>query len=59
MDINTIFQAIGSIGFPIVMCVILVYYMQTEMKELKEAVNELRNAITALTTKLEDEQKGR
>lgn len=55
MDINTIFQAIGSIGFPIVMCVILVYYMQTEMKSLKEAVNELKVAITALTTKLEDD----
>lgn len=59
MDLNGIIQAIGSLGFPIAMCVALFWYMiqqnqahKEEMNALKDAVNELQIAITKLSDKL-------
>ena len=59
MDFNEIIQAIGSLGFPIAMCVGLFWYMiqqnqahKEEMNALKDAVNELQIAITKLSDKL-------
>ena len=59
MDFNEIVQAIGSLGFPIAMCVALFWYMiqqnqahKEEMNALKDAVNELQIAITKLSDKL-------
>lgn len=59
MDFNEIIQAIGSLGFPIAMCVALFWYMiqqnqahKEEMNALKDAVNELQIAITKLSDKL-------
>lgn len=67
MDINTISTLIGSIGFPCVMCLMMFKYMQDEQsthkqesETLKDAINELKVAITALTeriTNLEDKTK--
>lgn len=57
---NNIIQFISSVGFPIVMCLIIFYYMQEETKNhrtetdsLKEAITELKIAITTLISKLE------
>lgn len=59
MDFNEIIQAIGSLGFPIAMCIALFWYMiqqnqahKEEMNALKDAVNELQIAITKLSDKL-------
>ena len=59
MDFNEIIQAIGSLGFPIAMCVALFWYMiqqnqahKEEMNALKDAVNELQIANTKLSDKL-------
>ena len=59
MDFNGIIQVIGSLGFPIAMCVALFWYMiqqnqahKEEMNALKDAVNELQIAITKLSDKL-------
>ena len=59
MEFNEIVQAIGSLGFPIAMCVALFWYMiqqnqahKEEMNALKDAVNELQIAITKLSDKL-------
>ena len=59
MDFNEIIQVIGSLGFPIAMCVALFWYMiqqnqahKEEMNALKDAVNELQIAITKLSDKL-------
>lgn len=59
MDINTISTIIGSLGFPIVACIYMVYVnaKQTEahkeeMSKITEAVNELKVAITSLVDKL-------
>ena len=59
MDFNEIIQAIGSLGFPIAMCVALFWYMiqqnqahKEEMNALNAAVNDLQIAITKLSDKL-------
>lgn len=67
MDINTVSTLIGSIGFPCVMCLLMFKYMNDEQEThrqesdtLKDAINELKVAITTLTeriTNLEDNQK--
>lgn len=47
-------QLISSIGFPIVMCLILVYFMYQIMGEVKDAINNLSEKITELIAKEED-----
>lgn len=53
MDISTITSLIGSIGFPIVMCVMMFNYMKDEESKLTDAINELKNVITILTERIE------
>lgn len=56
MDGNTVISLIGSVGFPIVMCLILVKYMEEMNEDHKEEVNGLKeslNANTQILTKLE------
>lgn len=38
MDINTIASLIGSVGFPICMSIYLIYFMQTELKEMRKSI---------------------
>lgn len=38
MDINVIAQLIGSVGFPICMSIYLIYFMQTELKEMRKSI---------------------
>lgn len=49
MDYNAIVQAIGSVGFPIVACCGLFWMINTSMKELTGAINNLNASITKLT----------
>lgn len=53
-------QLISSVGFPIAMSLLLFWYLQQESKShkeetqsLKDAITELKLAITSLITKLE------
>lgn len=62
MTVNDIITLIQSVGFPVVMCGALFWYMisQTkehaaESKEMREAINALNVAITKLTDKLDKE----
>lgn len=65
MDTTAIVSLIGTLGFPIVMCIILVYYILQLNKTHKEEIEAMTNvlqknteAITALTNeikKLENE----
>lgn len=48
IDITQIGSLISSIGFPCVMCLILVYFMNVSNKSLTDAIAELKNAITEL-----------
>lgn len=45
MDYNAIVQAIGSVGFPIVACCGLFWMINTSMKELTGAINNLNASI--------------
>lgn len=67
MDIQNITTLISSVGFPCVMCIMIFKYMEEEQEThrnesdtLKDAINELKIAITALTERisnLEDKNK--
>ena len=57
MDTNTIIQIISSLGFPIVMCGALFWYMvkqsethQEETDRLKDTINENTKVLYKLTT---------
>lgn len=57
MDANAIIQAIGSIGFPVVMCLILVKYIQTTQEKLIDAIQSLTLAVKKLETMIEGDNK--
>lgn len=46
---------ISSIGFPIVVCLIMIYSNMTTTEKLTEAVNSLKNVIYQLSAKITDE----
>lgn len=57
MDANTIIQIISSLGFPIVMCGALFWYMvkqrevhQGEMEHLNDTISENTKVLAELTT---------
>lgn len=54
ISLSEIGQLISSIGFPIVMCLILVYFMYNIMGEVKDAINNLSEKITELIAKEEE-----
>lgn len=60
MTVNDIISLIQSVGFPVVMCGALFWYMINQTKEhaaesteMREAISALNVAITKLTDKLE------
>ena len=60
MTANDILTIIQSVGFPVVMCGALFWYMinqtnehASESKEMREAISSLNVAITKLTDKLD------
>ena len=68
MDANTIIQIVSSLGFPIVMCGALFWYMvkqreahKAETEHLKDTLSENTKVLAELTTlikMLTDEKKG-
>lgn len=62
MDVNTMIQLVGSLGFPIVACGALFWRMvksdeqhKEEMNKMSEALNNNTTALVSLTKKLEKE----
>ena len=62
MDVNTLIQLVGSLGFPIVACGALFWRMiksdeqhKEEMTKMSEALNNNTSALVKLTEKLEKE----
>lgn len=49
MDVSTVTQLIGSLGFPIVCCGALFWYMLKEKDAHAEEIKELRKSIDANT----------
>lgn len=57
MDAQMIFTAIGSLGFPIVACCVLFWYLNEERKSHAIEIKELRKSLdrnTAILEKLKD-----
>ena len=54
MDANTIISTISSVGFPIVMCLIMFKYMQEESKNHKNEVDSLKESLKENTVVLAD-----
>ena len=50
MDVTAITQLIGSLGFPIVCCGALFWYLVKEKDAHKEEMEELRKSVEANTT---------
>lgn len=44
MDVNSIATIVSSVGFPICMSIYLIYFMQTELKEMRKTIE--NNTIT-------------
>lgn len=62
--VKEIVTAISTVGFPIVMCGALFWYMikqnemhQTESREMKDAINALKIAIVQLTERITKEDE--
>lgn len=62
MDVNTLIQLVGSLGFPIVACGALFWRMiksdeqhKEEMNKMSEALNNNTSALVKLAEKLEKE----
>lgn len=53
MDVQTIFQAIASVGFPIVCCVIMMYYIKyredASRDEIQHLTDQHRQEMTEIT----------
>ena len=49
MDTQSITALISSVGFPIVMCLILIKYMQQENQRNDDTITNLRDTINANT----------
>ena len=50
MDVNAIVSVVSSVGFPIVCCIGMAYYINTTLKELTKVMDEHTTAIEKLTT---------
>ena len=50
MDVGTVTQLVGSLGFPIVCCGALFWYLVKENDAHKEEMEELRKSVEANTT---------
>lgn len=49
MDVNAIVSVVSSVGFPIVCCIGMAYYINTTLKELTKVMVEHTTAIEKLT----------
>lgn len=60
MDVQSIQTMIGSFGFPIVMCLLLFWYIVTTHKELVNALYAINRTLKAVSKQLdmEDEDEG-
>lgn len=56
MEIDEVMNLIGSVGFPIVMCLVIMYFWNNQytntMKELKDTISRLTDAVADNTKAL-------
>lgn len=57
MDVQAIIQAVSTLGFPIVMCAALLYYLNLERESHKEEMDSMKDALdrnTVVMTELKE-----
>ena len=54
MATTPLLQAVSTVGFPIVMCGCLMYYIYTAQTKTQEIITELTKAITELKAVIEN-----
>lgn len=59
MDINAVAQLVGSVGFPIAMCLLMAFYIKGEQDTTRQTLMELRSAIVQLTEEIKDLERAR
>ncbi len=57
MDVSMIAQLVGSVGFPICMSIYLIYFMQTELKEMRKSIENNTLTMQKLLDALDDKEK--
>lgn len=57
MDIQLVQNLISSVGFPIFVAVWMLYKTSKDSSEMKDTINELKNAITEMTTLIKSEKE--
>ena len=57
MDVNVIAQLVGSVGFPICMSIYLIYFMQTELKEMRKSIENNTLTMQKVIDSLDDFNK--
>lgn len=50
MEAEAIIQAVSTLGFPIVMCAALLYYLNLERQSHKDEMNSMKDALDRNTT---------
>lgn len=53
MDISALGSLVSSVGFPIVIAFVLVWYIKEEQDKMRETLNELKTAITRLIDRID------
>ena len=51
--VSTVTSLISNVGFPIAMCLIMMWYIYTSQSKLTEAINELRETMVEVRARLE------
>lgn len=53
MDVNAIVSVVSTVGFPIVCCFGMAYYINTTLKEFTKVMNEHTVALEKLSTAID------
>ena len=54
MELTELGQLIGTLGFPIVACCVVFWYLQKESENHKQEMNSIRDAVNANTSVIAD-----
>ena len=54
MDTQAIINAIGSVGFPICISIYLIYFLQTELREMRKTIENNTLTMQKVIDKLDD-----
>lgn len=57
MDLQAISTICSSMGFPIVMCLLMFNYIKTEQKDTREMINTLKESVDRLIETLKEKEK--